>query len=288
MNRRGFTFIELLVAMVLLGVVALAVYQLLTNNQRLYRQQAERSDLNETLRGATAILPSELREVNAADSMGSDITSMTANSITYKAMRTLYFACNNPVDGGSTGSIDLWRTPFFGNRYPDPTRDSVVLFAEADPTTRMDNFWVHANVSAVSYGSLCPGTQPSVTVTLSNVYPVGGLGKATAGTPVRGYEMLQLLTYQDARGDAWLGVRQFLKTAGWATTQPLLGPLAGRGIRFTYLDTAGVVTTQPTDVSRIGIMVPGMTLEPVRSAGRLQRVVDSLRTSVAVRNNLER
>lgn len=288
MNRRGFTFIELLVAMVLLGVVALAVYQLLTNNQRLYRQQAERSDLNETLRGATSMLPMELREVNAADTMGSDITSMTANAITYKAMRTLYFACNNPVDGGSTGSIDLWRTPFFGNRYPDPTRDSVVLFAEADPTTRMDNFWVHANVSAVSYGSLCPGTQPSVTVTLSNVYPVGGLGKATAGTPVRGYEMLQLLTYQDARGDAWLGVRQLLKATGWTTTQPLLGPLAGRGVRFTYLDTAGVVTTQPTSVARIGIMVPGMTLEPVRSAGRLQRVIDSLSTTVAVRNNLGR
>jgi prepilin-type N-terminal cleavage/methylation domain-containing protein len=58
MNRRGFTFIELLVSMVLLGVVSLAVYQLLTNNQRLYRQQAERSDLNATLRGATSILRS--------------------------------------------------------------------------------------------------------------------------------------------------------------------------------------------------------------------------------------
>ena len=288
MNRRGFTLIELLVSMVLLGVVALAIYQLLTTNQRLYRQQAERSDLNETLRGATAILPSELREVNAADSMGSDITSMSANSITYKAMRTLYFACNNPVDGGSSGSIDLWRTPAFGNRNPDPTRDSVVLFAEANPVTRMDNFWVHANVSAVSFGALCPGSQPSVTLTLSDVYPIGGLGKATAGTPVRGYEMLQVLTYQDARGDAWLGVRQYVKGAGWATAQPLLGPLAGRGVRFTYLDTAGVATTQPGRVARIGIMVPGMTLESVRSAGRLQRIVDSLSTTVAVRNNLER
>ncbi len=288
MNRRGFTFIELLISMVLLGVVALAVYQLLTNNQRLYRQQAERTDLNETLRGATAILPSELREVNAADSMGSDITSMTPNSITYKAMRTLYFACNDPVDGGSTGSIDLWRTPFFGNRNPDPVRDSVVLFAEADPRTRLDNFWVHANVTAVSYGTACPGSKPSVTVALSDVYPSGGLGKATAGTPVRGYEMLQMLTYQDARGDAWLGVRQYLKGTGWATTQPLLGPLAGRGVQFTYLDTAGVVTTQPSEVARIGVMVPGMTLEPVRSAGRLQRVIDSLGTTIAVRNNLGR
>jgi len=286
MNRRGFTVVELLISMILLGVIALAVYQLLTSNQRLYRQQAERSDLNETLRGATSMIPMELREVNAADTMESDILSMSTNSITYKAMRTLYFACNDPVNAGSSGSIDLWRTPFFGYRYPDPGRDSVVLFAEANPSTRMDNFWVHANVTGIAYGTACPGSTPSVTITLANVYPVDGLGKAAAGTPVRGFEVLQLLTYQDARGDAWLGVRQYLKGSGWATTQPLLGPLAGRGVVFTYLDTAGAVTAQPARVARIGVSVPGITLEPVRSAGQLRRVVDSLSTTVAMRNNL--
>jgi prepilin-type N-terminal cleavage/methylation domain-containing protein len=288
MNTRGFTFIELLVSMILLGVVSLAVYQLLTNNQRLYRQQAERSDLNATLRGATSILPMELREVNAADTMESDIRNMTPNSITYKAMRTLYFACNDPVDVGATGSIDLWQDPFFGGSFPNPARDSVVIFAEANPVTRMDNYWIHANVAAVTYGVLCPGGLPSVTVTLSGVSPSGGLADATAGAPVRGYEMLQVLTYQDARGDAWLGVRQFLKGSGWTTTQPLLGPLAGRGIEFTYLDTAGVTTTQPSQVARVGVLVPGMTREPVRAAGQLQRVIDTLSTTVAVRNNLGR
>ncbi len=288
MNSRGFTFIELLVSMILLGVVSLAVYQLLTNNQRLYRQQAERSDLNATLRGATSILPMELREVNAADTMGSDITNMTPTSITYKAMRRLYFACNDPVDAGTAGSIDLWQNPFFGGGYPNPLRDSVVIFAEANPVTRMDNYWIHANVAAVTYGTLCPGTQPSVTVTLSDVYPANGLADATAGTPVRGYEMLQVLTYQDARGDAWLGVRQFVKGTGWAATQPLLGPLAGRGVEFTYLDTAGVATNLPAQVARIEVLVPGLTREPVRAAGQLQRVSDTLTTTVAVRNNLGR
>lgn len=288
MNRRGFTLIELLVSMVLLGVVSLAVYQLLTNNQRLYRQQAERSDLNATLRGATSILPMELREVNAADTAESDILDMTANSITYKAMRTLYFACNDPIDAGASGTIDLWRTPFFGYRYPNPQRDSVVIFAEANPTTRVDNYWVHADVRSIAYGTTCPGGQPSVTVTLGNVYPNGGLADVTAGTPVRGYEVLQVLTYQDARGDAWLGVRQFNKGGGWAATQPLLGPLAGRGVQFTYLDSAGTSTTDRSDVARIEVLVPGMTREPVRSAGRLRRVIDTLSTTVAVRNNLRR
>jgi hypothetical protein len=105
---------------------------------------------------------------------------------------------------------------------------------------------------------------------------------------VRGYEVLQVLTYQDARGDAWLGVRQHNKAGGWANTQPLLGPLAGRGVQFTYLDSAGNSTTQPANVARIEVLVPGMTREPVRSAGRLQRVIDTLSTTVAARNNLRR
>lgn len=285
MNRRGFTLIELLVAMVLLGVVSLAVYRLLTSNQQLYRQQAERSDLNATLRGATSMLPMELREVNATDTVESDITSMSANSITYKAMRTLYVACNPPVGAGTNGTIDLWRTPFFGYRYPSPTQDSLLIFAEANPSTRTDNYWVHANVTAVAYGSLCPGARPSVTVALDNVYPSDALADVLPGAPVRGFEVLQMLTYQDARGDAWLGVRQFVKGTGWSTTQPLLGPLAGRGIQFTYLDTAGTVTNQEDEVARIDLRAVGMTLEPVRSAGRLQRVVDTLSTSIAVRNN---
>ena len=285
MNRRGFTLVELLVSMILLGVVALAIYQLLTNNQRLYRQQGERSDLNATLRGATSILPMELREIDATDTVESDISSMSPNSITYKAMRTLYFACNPPVGGGASGTIDLWRTPYFGFRYPLPERDSLLIFAEANPDTRLDNYWIHANVTAVGYGSTCPGGLPSVTVTLDNVHPNGGLTDVLVGTPVRGFEMIQMLTYQDARGDAWLGVRQYLKGSGWTTTQPLLGPLAGRGIRFTYLDTAGATTNQPDRVARIDLQAVGLTLEPVRSAGRLQRVVDSLGTTVAMRNN---
>ena len=38
-SRRGFTMIELLIALVLLGIVSAAVYRVLVNNQRLYLAQ---------------------------------------------------------------------------------------------------------------------------------------------------------------------------------------------------------------------------------------------------------
>jgi prepilin-type N-terminal cleavage/methylation domain-containing protein len=284
MNRRGFTLIELLIGLVLVSLLAGAIYQLLVNNQQLYRQQVQRSDLNSTLRGTVAILPAELRELDAGDPAESDILAMTATAVTFKAMRTLQFLCAAPVDGGTSGSVTVWRNPAFGVRPLDPTRDSVLVFAEGDPETRADNQWVHANVSVVAAGTACPGGAASATLTLTGVAPSGGLGLVLEGAPVRGFEVEQVLTYTDALGDAWLGARQSAK-GSWSTTQPLLGPLAAGGLQFAYFDSTGAVTAVPADVARIGISVSGMTREPVRSAGHMQRVVDSLTTQVALRNN---
>jgi prepilin-type N-terminal cleavage/methylation domain-containing protein len=285
MNRRGFTLIELLIGLILTSVVALSIYQVLVSNQRLHRQQTERVDLNATLRAAVSIMPSELREMNASDTASSDIVAMSATSITYKAMRTLHFVCAPPVDGGSTGTVIVRRNPSFGLRGLDVGRDSLLIFAEGAPDTKGDNHWVHANVSAQATGTLCLDGSASATLTLNGVYPSGGLASVTIGAPVRGYEMLQVLTYADGLGDVWMGARQFNKGGGWGTTQPLLGPLQVSGMQFAFFDTLGAVTTTPANVSRVGITVMGMTREPVRSQGTLARVVDTMTTHVALRNN---
>ncbi|MGD8726775.1 MAG: prepilin-type N-terminal cleavage/methylation domain-containing protein [Gemmatimonadales bacterium] len=282
-NRRGFTLVELLVSMILVGIVGLAAYQLLVKNQQLYRQQAERTDLNANMRAAVIMLPSELREINATDTVESDITAMTASSITYKAMRTTNFLCQPPDT--SAGTITLWRLPQYGWRSPWVSRDSLLIFAEGDMSTRRDNFWVHANLLGLTYESACPNGQLSMTMTVGNVYPPGALAAVTTGAPVRAFEMNQVLTYADARGDNWLGMRQYNKGSGWTTTQPFLGPLARGGVRFVYYDTAGATTNFPAQVARIEITVPGMTQQPVRQGGTLARLVDTLATQVAVRNN---
>jgi len=164
-------------------------------------------------------------------------------------------------------------------------RDSVVIFAEGAPDVRADNQWLHANVSAVSVGTACTDGGASMTLTVNEVYPSGGLTSVTEGAPVRGYEILQVLSYTDALGDVWLGARQFNKGGGWATTQPLLGPLQASGLQFSFFDSTGAATTTPANVARIGVTVIGLTREPVRVGGALQRVADTLTTHVAVRNN---
>jgi prepilin-type N-terminal cleavage/methylation domain-containing protein len=93
MTRRGLSLVELMVAIILVGIVAGSIYQLLLSTERGYRTQAERVRVNGNLRNAISLLPADIRELNAADLLGSDIISMDTSSVSYRAMRNLYFLC---------------------------------------------------------------------------------------------------------------------------------------------------------------------------------------------------
>src|SRR5437764_6695799 len=110
--RRGFTLIELMIALVLLGIVSTAVYKVLVNNQRLYLAQTQQIDLQQNMLAAAAILPAEFRELDAADG---DIRAMSATSIRIRAMRLLGWACLTPPLGGGIGQLTLTvrQTPMY-------------------------------------------------------------------------------------------------------------------------------------------------------------------------------
>jgi prepilin-type N-terminal cleavage/methylation domain-containing protein len=281
-GRRGFTLVELVTAVVLFGIVSLALYQLLINSQRAYREQTERLAADMSARDAIAVLPGEVRELSASDG---DILAMAATSLTYKSMQALYVQCDAP----STGSLAIMldRSSFYGLRTIDASQDSILIFAEGDSTTRADDAWLHADVTAVSPGAACPGGRASLSVALSGVTS-GQLGQVGPGAPVRTFRVAQVLLYRDAAGDSWLGGRQFQKAGGtWATTQPIVGPLSAAGLALTYYDSAGAPTAVTRNVARVGIAVvsrsPGRVRGPAGPATAY--LLQDLMTQVAVRNN---
>lgn len=280
MTRRGFTLIELLVGLVLTGIVSAAIYQLLVSNQRVYREQTQRIELNDNLRSAMAILPAELRELSTIDAAGSDIIAMNDSTLRYKAMRSFYTVCS-PLAIGSTISLN----PMAGGlRNLDASRDSILIFADGISTDTREDRWVRANVVAVSSGTNCNGG-PSVDVTIGGI-TLGVVDSVVQGSPVRGFEVVEFLVYQDSYGARWLGIRQYSKGGTPGTPQPLLGPLEPGGLRFTYYNAAGNRTTDPRQVVRIGITVIGRTQQQVRTTGgTMGYVVDTLSTQVALRNS---
>jgi len=282
-HERGFTLVEILIALVLMGIVSVALYQLLVANQRLYRAQVQNVAINESARAAVSILPTEIRELSAG---GGDIVAMNGTSLTYKSMQALYVQCAAP----NTGALELIldRSTFFGLRAISAADDSILVFAEGDESTRSDDGWLSASVTSTTVGTACPGSMPSITVGVSGL-SAAQLAGVQAGAPARTFRPMQILLYQDGAGDWWLGGRLYQKASGsWSSTQPFLGPLSGTGLTLTYADTTGTATTDPLAVARVGISVESQSSERVYrsgAAGGPQYLLQDLVTQVAVRNN---
>jgi len=291
--RRGFTLIELMVALVLMGLVSTAVYKVLVSNQRLYLAQTQQIDLQQNIRAAATILPAEFRELDAADG---DITGMGPDSIRMRAMRQLAFVCNTPALGGGIGQLDLTirATPMYGNRLSFAAGDSLLVYWEGDPSKRSDDIWLPAQVQSIlATGAVCNDSGPTLNQGFSlrmqpnwiNNAALNVANAITRGAPVRGYDKVVYRTYQAADGNWYLGQRN---PAQGGTIQPVIGPLIGaNGVTFSYYDSIGAVTNLPTQVAQIEIVLRARTASPIRSGGAGVQAykVDSMVTRVALRNN---
>lgn len=282
-NRRGFTLVELMIALVLTGAVGTAIYQLLVSNQRVYREQTERVQVNDHARTAIVMLPSELRELDAGDPAGSDVVAMTASSLTYKAMRGLYVLCQPPNTGALQITVDNAQS--YGIRGLDAAQDSILLFAENDPDTRGDNAWLHVDVTSSTTGTACPGGTASLTLQLGGV-TAAALGGVLDGSPLRTFEVTQVLLYNDGTGTQWLGGRRYQKASGtWSGALPILGPLSNAGLQLAYYDSLGAVTAVPSRVMRVGITVQSRSSRTVRRPAGMDYLLQDLLTHVSLRNN---
>ncbi|MFN2572310.1 MAG: prepilin-type N-terminal cleavage/methylation domain-containing protein [Gemmatimonadales bacterium] len=295
MSRRGFTMIELLVALVLLGLVSTAIYRVLVSNQRLYMAQTQRIDLSQNIRAAATILPAEFRELDAFDG---DIAAMSATQLDIRAMRWLSFVCVAPVLAGVNTNLTMivrggqavGQPMFFGAR-AIRTTDSMLVYLDGDQTTRADDYYVPArfNGGGAPAGN-CPAVgaipvQPGTIVNWDGNFLVN-TNKPSAipvGAPVRGFERVTYQLYRPAGDTSWYVGFQ---PAG-QTMQPLIGPVLTNGLTFSYFDVNGAATAVRTNVARIDITVRARTSTMVRRGGQAVRatVVDSVVTSVALRNN---
>ena len=290
LSRRGFTLIELMIALLLLGIVATGIYRVLVSNQQIYLAQTQRIDLQQNIRAALTLLPADFREIDAADG---DILKMAGTSITIRARRSLAFICNPPVLGGGLGGITMTvrQQPFFGSRVPfDTSYEGLWIYYEGNPTTRTDDSWVRADIKSIQSQN-CPGAPisdgaPGYQITLDPFLQGGQLnvaGAITNGAPVYSYRQTTYSLYQSGTDSRWyLGLKDTSNAI-----QPIIGPLIGsNGLEFRYYDVNGNTVTDSSRVALIEIRLRAQTQAQVRSASTgLGYQMDSVVTSVALRNN---
>lgn len=283
-HSRGFTLVELLVAMVIMLIVTGSIYTLLNTTQRVSRAQAERVDLQSNVRTGAIVVPNELREINNVEGalIGGpqvDILSATPTTLRYRAMRGIGYVCEAPA----AGLVKILKSTWSGLRDPKAPRDAGYVFLEgADPNASIDDVWQPVAITVVAT-STCVAANDAWAFTISPA--VGILTSVPVGTPVRLYEDMELSLYAEG-GKSWLGARSVsgLEVA----PQPVLGPLLdGTGLVFKYLDKTGTETALMSNVKSVRVTIHGITNHAIvkgGSSGAAQQMDDSLVSEVLLRN----
>jgi prepilin-type N-terminal cleavage/methylation domain-containing protein len=272
-GRRGFTLVEIVIALVIMLVVAGALHNLLVATQRLTQSQSRQVSLQSNARAGSLAVANELRELSAVAGGApeqNDILRIGLTAVTYRAMRGVGFVCQTPSANG------LQINRFSGHRDPQAGRDSAYVLVAADPAAGA-GFWLPLPITSVSTGAACPGSLgPGISLTVPHSAAVSAL---EVGTPVRITETMELRLYR-SEGHSWLGARSV--SAGEAI-QPVVGPLVdGEGFGLEYLSRLDVPTTDPTSIASIRVTVRAVVEEP-RTGQREERLI----TRVALRNALQ-
>ncbi|HEY7504945.1 MAG TPA: prepilin-type N-terminal cleavage/methylation domain-containing protein [Gemmatimonadales bacterium] len=299
-SARGFTLVELMVALALGLLVGGLIHRQLLLARRQARAQLERMAMQDNLRVAALVLAGELGAVGyddvtpeAAAALGvpaetrADLRSLQPGAVSYLAARGAGHVCGTTV--GPLAEIRVNESTWSSLRAPRAT-DSLLVFVESDPATAADDAWIHLGVLSAG-GAVCPGGEPALAIRVGIPAPLSStaLGLVTVGSPVRLAEVMQARYYASG-GKSWLGLRSV--STGEALT-PLAGPLADstagvRGLTLRYLNGADVSTSDPASVRSIEVALVGVTDEPIHGRDLLRPLVDSLAltTRVALRNAL--
>jgi len=299
MSGRGFTLVELLVAMVLALAVGGLVHQQLVYGQRLTRAQTQRMAMQDNVRVAAQVLAAELGAAGldeitpvAAAALGvppeirPDLRAIAPGSVSYLAARGDGTVCRI-----APAEVVVESSSWSPQRAPRAT-DSLLVFAEGDPATAGDDVWLHLGI--VSSGSAaCPSGSPGSAVQIVVPPPLDPavLARVTAGSPARLAEAMEIRYYRSG-SRAWLGMRS---VATGEVIQPVAGPLADsvagpRGLTLTWLNAAGDPTADPAAVRAVDVALVGVSELPIHGRSMARAEVDSfaLHTRITLRNAVSR
>jgi prepilin-type N-terminal cleavage/methylation domain-containing protein len=257
----GFTLIEVMVALVISGILAGVIFQLVRGQGRFVSVQNAREEVQQNARGALEIISSELRTIHP-----SGLVTAQNSALTFRLPRAWGISCGI----GSTTEL----TAVFPAALPagmtalagisgimgDETPDGALVYTPTPASGTAQSVTGRAIVDLEMAGNAC-----------STVRPVGASDEVVAlrftGTnlPVvpRGNRLYlyQTVTYNVAQssGQYWI----------YRNAQPLAGPLVTdtSGLVFNYWQNAGV-TRLPAPVAAADVPTVGRVGVSVRTKSR--------------------
>lgn len=295
-SRFGFTLVELLVTLALLGVVGTIVSRMMIDQQRFFQRTNEQMGVRRELRTAMNMLPSDLRSIS---SVGGDIQAFDATSITFRSTTGAAIICAKtnastldfpPLSAARTTLTSWYTTPEAG--------DTLYAFRADSMGAGGDSWTAHRITAVYSDPSYCPGSaftdlvldagkrrwRMTVTPPVADSVKVGAavrFGRTTKYSFVAG-----------ASGKYYLGRSEYAGGA-WTANTPIAGPFTTPnasgtgGIRFVMYDSVGAVVAaggNAASISRIDLTLRGEGLSSSKSVGGQLAPKDSIAFRIALRN----
>lgn len=277
LGRAGFTLIEVMVSVVIAGLLAGVIFQLMQGQASFVGLQSARQEVQQNTRGTLELLSSELRAVPPGA-----ITTAEANRIVFHMPRVWGITCNDMSGGGNVWVLVLAGT--FPADFPSTITDDWAL---ALPISTSPGSWKLATITSKATGTpSCPEYDLS---DLRN-YDAINLGYTDAGSAIReqGTEVFisQRITYETGTGSSssklWVK-----RNNGASTPQVMAGPLMDAdGLRFDYWCNGSKISPPGTSSSgfpkltAVQARVAMASARPTAAGHQIER--DS--TRVALRN----
>jgi prepilin-type N-terminal cleavage/methylation domain-containing protein len=290
-DRRGFTLVELLVALIVSSFLVAVIYQLMSGNGRFVRMQASREEVQENARAALDLIAGDLRTVPP-----SAIRAMGPDSIRFYLPRGWGVLCDtigaaSPIAWGIFPAGTLSTTDVFGKSYW-----GVAVEQTPDPLSHADAWRFVTAPSRQTAGSPCGRIQPRLEagqqLVLGFARPPGS-SFVDSGTILPG---TQMLLFEEMKYDvapsassavpgSWIR-RMVGRSGAGVNMQPMAGPVPRTGaLRFTYYRADGSPAASAAEVRRINLRVIAQSrAESGSGVHRGPDQVDTVSTDVYLRN----
>jgi prepilin-type N-terminal cleavage/methylation domain-containing protein len=296
-NRSGFSLIEIMVALVLLGIVCGGIMTVIMRQQTFYRSATDVIDTRQQIRQATTVVPVDLRGVS---SVGGDIIAMSDSALDVRANIGSGIVCSHTPNTITIPPADQSGGKVFTSFLTKPSLNDVALVFNDSTPGNQDDTWQVLTITGIDSTLIGCGsftdavndaakyryvytTFPNLSTLIVDGAPVRFARRAKYATYKSPSDQLWWLGYRECRGDG----------SSCGAIQPVSGPYrayvandtVNSGISFVYRDVSNSVTNVAANVARIELFVHGETQAPVALGGGVPvKYRDYQKVTIAIRN----
>ena len=264
-KRSGFTLLELLITLTILGVLGAVIAQLMMNQQRFFQRSVEQMSVRRELRTAMSVLPAELRSLSTS---GGDLTALAPTQMQFRGLIGASIVCEKPsAQEVVLPPLDLAHNTLT-SWYTDPVAgDTMYAFDEGNSRGAEDDTWVPLLITGVATTTSdclgAPFTDPALDagkrrfrVTVATNIP----DSVKIGAGVRFYRHMRY-TLTESSERKWYLSRAELLQGNWTSPTYISGPYrhpVQGGISFRYFDSTGVEvmsSASARDVARVDLIL---------------------------------